>query len=394
MSRLHGLGLVAGREVREALRRKTFWIVVAVLAAGSIAALVLPDVVGDDGPTTYQVGVVGGSPDLQAAIRSSVRNLDGRADIIDLADETAARTAVDDDTADVAVLADADPPNVVVKADQHVQLVGAVQQAIGVDALIGRLEAAGLSRAEAQDILQTPSARVEELHADSASRKGASFVVSLVLYVLLLTLMMQAANGTAVEKSNRISEVLLAIVRPGALLFGKVLGISIIGVLTVAAAMVPVVVKLGLGGDLPAGLGPAAASGAAWFVLGLFLFLTLAAALGSLVERPEEAGSAVMPLMAMLIGTFVVVQGGVDTTLGTVLAYLPFTSALMEPARLAQGVSSPGEIVGSLAIGLVALAFAMRIASTIYGRAIVRTGRRLKVGEVLRQRPGAAPTPG
>jgi ABC-2 type transport system permease protein len=208
--------------------------------------------------------------------------------------------------------------------------------------------------------------------------------VSLVLYLLLLTLMMQAANGTAVEKSNRISEVLLAIVRPGALLFGKVLGIAVIGVLTVASAMVPVLVKLGLGGDLPAGLGPAAASGAAWFVLGLLLFLTLAAALGSLVERPEEAGSAVMPLMAMLIGTFVVVQGGVDTTLGTVLAYLPFTSALMEPARLALGVSSPVEVVGSLALGLVTLAFAVRIASRIYGRAIVRTGRRLKLAEVLR----------
>ena len=37
--------------------------------------------------------------------------------------------------------------------------------------------------------------------------------MSLVLYLVLLMLMIQAANGTAIEKSNRISEVLLPIVQ-------------------------------------------------------------------------------------------------------------------------------------------------------------------------------------
>ena len=53
--------------------------------------------------------------------------------------------------------------------------------------------------------------------------------MSIVLYLLLFMLMIQVANGTAIEKANRISEVLLAIVRPGALLFGKVIGVGIIG---------------------------------------------------------------------------------------------------------------------------------------------------------------------
>src|SRR3546814_12460361 len=82
-------------------------------------------------------------------------------------------------------------------------------------------------------------------------------------------LMIQVANCTAFEKSNRISEVLLAIVRPGALLFGKALGVSIVGILTLAAAIVPVLVKLLRGADLHAGPGGALAGGAARFVLGL-----------------------------------------------------------------------------------------------------------------------------
>ena len=70
------------------------------------------------------------------------------------------------------------------------------------------------------------------------------------------------------------------------------------------------------------------------------------------------------------------------------LAYLPFTSPIFEPARLAVGVSSVVEVLGSLAVSVVAIVAVLRVGSTIYERAVVRTGRRLKVTEVLRG-PGA-----
>jgi ABC-2 type transport system permease protein len=105
---------------------------------------------------------------------------------------------------------------------------------------------------------------------------------------------------------------------------------------------------------------------------------------GALVERQEEAGSAVSPLMFVLIGTFVVMQGGANTQLGAVLAYVPFSSPLVVPARLAIGASSPVEVVGSLVIGLAAILLATRFGAVVYARGIVRTGRRLKLREVLR----------
>jgi ABC-2 type transport system permease protein len=384
---LQGLGLVAGRELRVALARRSFWIVVAVLALGSTAALVVPDLVGGSSSPRYDVGVVARTPSLDAALRAAVQGLDAELRLHTLPGAAAAERGVDDGRLDLAVVADgggASERTIVVRAGEHERLVGAVQQALAVDALTSRLTGAGLSPSEITGILSQRSALVQELDADDAARRGASFAVSLVLYLLLLTLMMQAANGTAVEKSNRISEVLLAIVRPGALLFGKVAGIAAVGGITVVAGLAPVVVKLGVSGDLPPGLGAAALGGAAWFVLGLVLYLSVAAALGALVERPEEAGAAVMPLMGILIATFVVVQGGADSGLGEVLAYLPFTSSLTEPSRLAMGVSSPLEVVGSLAVGAVAVAASSRFASTVYARAIVRTGRRLRVGDVVR----------
>jgi ABC-2 type transport system permease protein len=386
------MGLVAAREIRVAMARKMFWVILALLALGSTAALVIPDLVGGDGPTRYQVGVVASTESLRAALDAAVDGLDAEPDLRQVPDRATAQREVDDGTLDVAVVAAAEPggdATIIVRSGEHDRLVGAVQQALAVDSLTGRLSGAGLTPDEVNGILSQRGAHVQELDADDAARRGASFAVSLVLYLLLLTLMMQAANGTAVEKANRISEVLLAIVRPGALLFGKVAGIAAIGGCTVAAGLLPVIVKLGVSGDLPPGLGAAALGGAAWFALGLLLYLSVAAALGSLVERPEEAGSVVMPLMAVLIGTFVVVQGGADSAVGRVLAYVPFSSSLTEPARLAMGVSSPVEVVGSLAVGAATVVLAGRFASTLYGRAIVRTGRKLKVSDVvqLRWRP-------
>ena len=383
MRDLHGLGLVAGREIREATRRRAFWAVALLLLVGSTAAMIVPELLDDDdGPTRYDVGVVASTPELDEALRRGVEAIGAEARLRDVADEAAARRGVDDGDLDVAVVAEPDL-QLLVRASEHERLVGAVQQALAVESLSDRLTDAGLDPDEVADVLTAPVARLVEIDEDDAERRAASYIVTFALYLLLFSLMVQVANGVAIEKSNRISEVLLAVLRPPALLLGKVLGVATVGLLTLAAGLLPVVVKLALGGDLPDGLGPAIAAAAAWSVLGLLLYLTLAGALGALVERQEEAGSAISPLMAVLIGTFVLVQGGAESPLGTVLAYVPFTSPLIEPARLAMGVSSPVEVAGSLALGVVAIVVAARVAGTIYARAVVRTGRRLKLRDVL-----------
>ncbi|MDQ3294174.1 MAG: ABC transporter permease, partial [Actinomycetota bacterium] len=210
-------------------------------------------------------------------------------------------------------------------------------------------------------------------------------IVATVLYVILLMLMVSVATGTAIEKSNRISEVLLAIVKPGALLFGKVIGVGFTGLATLSAGIVPVAVKLAVGGELPDGLAVALLGGAPWILLGVAFYLTIAGSLGSLVERQEEAGSVVTPLSVLLVGTLLVAQSGADSPLGAVLAHIPFTAPLVMPARIALGVAEPVEMAISIAIGLLALAVAARFGSVVYRRAIVHTGNRLKLREVLRR---------
>jgi ABC-2 type transport system permease protein len=192
------------------------------------------------------------------------------------------------------------------------------------------------------------------------------------------------ASGVAIEKANRISEVLLAVVRPTALFFGKVVGVGLAGLAGLAVGGIPVAVKAVASGDLPAGLGSAVAGGLPWMLLGLVLYLTTAGALGALVERQEEVGSVLMPLSLLLIATYVVAQSAAGGGFGSVLAIFPYTSPIVMPVRLALGDASAGEIVASLAVGVVTVAFALRLGAAVYRRGIVHTGRRLHLGEVLR----------
>ncbi|HEY3670038.1 MAG TPA: hypothetical protein VGN51_03820 [Acidimicrobiia bacterium] len=53
-------------------------------------------------------------------------------------------------------------------------------------------------------------------------------------------------------------------------------------------------------------------------------------------------------------------------------------------AGTALGDASAGEIVASFVVGIVTVLFVLRLGAAVYRRGIVRTGRRLRLGEVLR----------
>lgn len=298
-------------------------------------------------------------------------------------DAPSARALVDEDDADLAIVA-GEPATIYVKAGKHERLLGLARQSIASAGFSAGVEELDLAPGDVEMLLDVPEPRVEELDTGGESRRGAAFGLSLVMYLVLLMLMVQVSGGVAVEKANRISEVLLAIVRPGALLFGKVLGIAVIGTLTVLAGAVPVLVKLVIGGDLPDGIGGALAAGGAWFLLGAALYLVLAGALGALVERQEEAGGAVTPLNLTLIGAYLVGGSAPESTASQVLSLIPLTAPMAMPSRIAIGEASVVEMVASLLLSILAVVVAARFAAVVYRRGIVRTGRRLKVRDVLR----------
>ncbi len=374
--------LVVERELRESLRRRSFWIISGLFLLASTALVVVPEFVGG-GSNDRTVAVVGGDTSFTSVLSELADATDVDVEVDRVADARAARLSVDQGDADVAVDLTADPPLVITRSASSTT-VTLVRQAVTLSAFTTSLADAGLDEEQIAEVLSTSDTQVEELEPVDDARQGVAAVVTIVLYLLLLLLSTTVATGVAIEKSNRVSEVLLAIVPARHLLFGKVVGIAIVGTLTLLAGALPVLVRVAVGASLPDGTGSTLAASAAWFLMGLALYLSAAGALGALVDRQEEVGSTIAPLSGVLIVAYLVGVTSPDSPVATVLAYVPFTSPMVMPARIGLGVASPFEIVASLLLGVATVVVMARVAEQVYRRAIVRTGRKLSLRQVLR----------
>ncbi|MDJ0767243.1 MAG: ABC transporter permease [Ilumatobacter sp.] len=369
--------LVIERELREALRRKGVWALIALTFLGSTALVLAPELIPDD--DNNRVMVVG--PDtlgVVAALESTpVRDLEVSTGI----DRRDGAEAIANRDADMAVILGGHP-NLLVE-DEDSDLVVIVREIVADRVVTARLTDEGIDPARVNAAFVAAVPEVEPIEPEREAREGAAFGVTMMLYILIVILSSQVAGAVAVEKSNRVSEVLLAIVPPRSLLFGKVIGVGCIGLLTLIAGTTPVIVRLLAGGDLPEDLGRTIVASSIWFVAGLALYLTVAGALGALVARQEETGVVVLPLTLFLILGYALAITAGDSTLGAVLAYIPLLSPMVEPYRIAIGAGSPIEYGASILLLIAAVVLASRVGAVVFRRAIVSTGRRLKLREAL-----------
>ena len=254
----------------------------------------------------------------------------------------AATDLVADDEVDVAIVV-ADPPTVIAKQDRAESFVATVQQVVGVQALAERLEAQGVDPDEVGQALQDSTARVVRLDQDEASRRGSAFIVaSAPLRPAADAHDPRVQRGGHREgQPDQRGAARHRPARPAAVRQGDRRRAHRHRH-PAPSRVLPPIIQLAIGGDLPAGLGSAIVAGGPWFLLGLVLYLTTAGALGALVERQEEAGTVVMPMTILLVGSLLVAQSASDSPLGRLLAIFPFTSPMVMPARIAVGEASAG----------------------------------------------------
>ena len=372
--------LVVEREVREAARRKGVWALVGFVLIGATAVMVLPEVLpGDDG--TADVVLVGDDRISLTAALEAVP--DPTITVTTASDRAAAAIAIEEGDADLAVLLrDDEVPELLVE-DESVELVAVTREVVTGRVAATRLAAEGIDLAAVTAAFADAVPEISLVDAEQSGRLGAAFALTMVLYLVTVILTSQVASAVATEKSNRVSEVLLAIVPPRSLLAGKVIGVACIGLVTLMAGAIPVFVRLALGGDLPEAVGPTILVSAVWFLAGLVLYLTLAGSLGALVARQEEAGAVVTPLTMLLIaGYFAAITAG-DSVVGLILGVFPLTSPMVAPYRVAIGAGSAVEYAVSIAVLLVTVVVVARVATVVFRRAIVRTGERIKLRDVL-----------
>lgn len=372
--------LVVEREIREAARRKGVWALVGLVLLGATALVVVPELLPDR-DSRADVALLGPDPIGVTAALESVP--EPTITVTAVPDRDSAALAVEDGDADLAVLLGADGRAELLVERDGTELVVIVREIVANRVAATRLATEGIDLAEVAAAFADAAPTVTLVDAEQPGREGAAFALTLVLYLVTVILTSQVASAVATEKSNRVSEVLLAIVPPRSMLAGKVIGVGCIGLVTLLAGALPIVVRLLVGGSMPDGVGRTLLVSGAWFLGGLVLYLTLAGSLGALVARQEEVGAVVAPLTMLLVVGYLVALSAGDSIVGLVLGIFPLTSPLVAPYRIAVGAGSLVEYVASLTILVVTVVVVSRLATVIFRRAIVRTGDRLKLRDVL-----------
>lgn len=220
-----------------------------------------------------------------------------------------------------------------------------------------------------------------------------NYALVYVLMILFFTSAMMTGNMIAsevtAEKSSRIMEILITSVSPLTQMFGKIIGIFMIGMLQI------LVFALVVGGNLllphnhvilaDAGLSLAELNvqvlvyGLIFYILGYFLYAVLFAAVGSIVSRTEDLGQAVMPitmlaLAAFYIGIFNIFTS--DTMLVKLSSFVPFTSPTVMLLRIGLERAALWEIWLSLLILVISILGFGWLSAKIYRTGVLMYGKR------------------
>ncbi|GAA2301504.1 ABC transporter permease [Glycomyces scopariae] len=385
-SKMRGLMLVAGREirVRGLSKSNVISLVVTVVIVGILAAL--PSLIGGDDSDTR----VGLSGDTAPAMQAQLEAMGGfDITVFDTADE--AERAVEEETVDAAV-ADGSLFSLDGIGNEDETKIDAAWQTASVQT---NLSNAGLSDQQIGEALTVQPLEFVTLESEGGVSSTLDYftglIISIIMFMMLMTPVQYIAMGVVEEKSSRIVEILLTSLKPWQLLGGKVIGlgvISLVNLIAMVAVGLGVSAATGMLSDLPPGTAGAAVSSIGWWLIAFALFGTLAGGVGSLVSRQEESGSVLTPLIMSLTLSYlgaIFLLNAPTSTFAEVLSIVPPFSGIAMPTRMAITEVPAWQIGLSALLLALAAAGALALGSQLYKRSVLYTGSRMKISEALRR---------
>ena len=205
------------------------------------------------------------------------------------------------------------------------------------------------------------------------------------LYMILITYASVTAQEVASEKGTKIMEVVFSSIRASHYFYARMLALLLVILTHIGIYVVGGLVAILLFKDLPIlaqsgilnHLGEAFSLNTLLFVLvSLFMYVVLAAFLGSMVSRPEDSGKALSPLMILIIAGFVGVTAlgaAGDNLVLKIGSYIPFISTFFMPFRAINGYASDLEAWISLAITVVFAVTATAFIGRMYASLVLQT---------------------
>ena len=310
----------------------------------------------------------------------------------DYKDEASAQAAIKDEK--IKGYLTIDQENSVLKAVYHGETSLESGIKLAVTAKLNELQSqlnrseANLSQEQEKRLAQTIQFTEQIDEAKENKKMVQTFAAAglgFFLYMILITYASVTAQEVASEKGTKIMEVVFSSILASHYFYARM-----IALLLVILTHIGIYVVGGLGAifffkDMPIlansgilnHLGEAFSLNTLLFVLvSLFMYVVLAAFLGSMVSRPEDSGKALSPLMLLImvgfIGVTVLGTSG-DNLILKIGSYIPFVSTFFMPFRAINGYASSLEAWISLAITVIFAVTATAFIGRMYASLVLQT---------------------
>ena len=219
--------------------------------------------------------------------------------------------------------------------------------------------------------------------------RGLVYIMLFLMYFSVVMYGNMISTEVATEKSSRVMEILISSVSPVSQMFAKIIGIALVGLTQFAIFILAGYAGVKLGKNNGSGsfldmIGVTHAKASTimfavvFFILGYLLYATLAAMLGSLVSRLEDAQQIVAPMIMMVVASFflaIVGLGMPDAAFIKAASYFPFFTPLIMFLRVGMLDIPVWEIALSIGILIVSIVLLGMLGARVYRGGVLMYGK-------------------
>jgi ABC-2 type transport system permease protein len=242
---------------------------------------------------------------------------------------------------------------------------------------------------------------------EKGSKKESGILTFAISYILVFTLYLAlifygsfVMRGVIEDKNTRVNEMVISSVRPTQLMTGKIIGIGAAGLaqfiiwalftalittygLLVVKQMAPEIEKLGI----PSVSASVYIIFVVYFILGYFMYASLFAALGSLVNSESEAQSMQWPLIMPILISFMFIFPTInnpDSPLSVTMSLIPLFSPILMFLRYSVGEAPMHQVGLSFILMIITTWLFIWLTGKIFRIGILMYGKRPTMPQIIK----------
>lgn len=405
---MRNLNTVFRFEFHELIRKKAMIISTSLIAIALFIATFTPRLMNffakDEGEALAETGeqifyddvlIVSEDEDLLVYVESLFKSYKG----IEFSDnENEARIHIEEGTYDTAFIMSSETSYTVLKKDMNLKFSDQIFESVLYEATVAKnLEEMGIDLAlvaEAENIQF--DVNYETLGKDSEGSFAFGMGIVLALYILILMYGQLVATSVAREKDSRTMELLITSTNPKTLIVGKVLAAGFASLLQVLIIAVVILIGFMINkSTYPSFILEMISGNLSYDVIlvylvfsfsGYLLYLFIYAALGSLVSKVEDVGSAVASITLIFVGAYLIATMSMadpNATIARASSFIPFVSLFTMPIRYMMTSIPLIELSVSLLLMIAVIVLIAYLSIYIYRMGSLNYGNRMKLRKVI-----------